>query len=239
MEIPADMNLRHAPAWIDSYSASFPAMSRSFLTVLFFHMAICSVLAISTAFAGLRPDDPEEKLQVEAISDNEWISQLPHVIDVEPGWQECRNNSKQVGPLEYVIAIMTDKEEYVAALERQVPGSLEGFPVVVVVDRSKEWDIKAEQMRAAAKLVIDDPANKWILKIPHVTRMVPSFTTSADSSEPTGPAIQIAVDGCRSIEEVKKSVPKTIGGLPTLYGLVENNLVEMGCGSPRDDDGDD
>ena len=136
----------------------------------------------------------------------------------------------------------TDTDEHEALLENQLPGSLEGFPVVVGVDRSKEWELKGEQMRAKVKPVVDDPANKWILKIPHVIRMDPS-TVPGYGEEPKTGAVSIVVDSGKSIKEVQSKVPKTIGGFPTTFGQVENGIVgecftNTGKGCDRDEDDD-
>src|SRR5260221_13151886 len=75
-------------------------------------------------------NDPEQKAAAKAVSDNEWISNLPYVTDVEAGWFEGRNETNEVTSVEDDIVVMTDSEEHEAILEKQVPGSLEGFPVV-------------------------------------------------------------------------------------------------------------
>jgi len=147
-------------------------------------------------------------------------------------------------PVENNILVSTDTEEHAAILEKQLPGSLEGFPVVVGVDRSKQWEIEGEQMMAKVKPVIDDPSNKWILKIPHVIRMDPSVQT--EYGEPKTGAVAIVVDSGKSIKEVQSKVPKTIGGFPTTFGQVENWSVGecftgngKGCDRDEDDNGAD
>jgi hypothetical protein len=187
-----------------------------------------------------QPSAAEKKAALQAVLDNEWIEKIPYVTDLQPGPLVCCFGTKDERFVDYVIVVMTDTEEHQSLLERQVPGSLEGFRVLVSVDRSKEWDIKREQMMAKAQRVIDDPANKWILKIPHVIRMLPS---SVDTiyREPKTPAVSIAVDSGKYIKEVQSKVPKTIGGYPTRYGWVEgfgecftNN--GKGCNYGEDDD---
>ncbi len=209
-------------------------------------------LTIGLATAGwsgeslFSPDDSEHKAAGKAALDNEWIEKLPYVTDVEPGWAECKNESNEVTSVEDDIVVMTDTEEHEAILEKQLPGSLEGFPVIVVVDRSKQWELDAEHMRAKVQPVIDDQSNKWTLKIPHVTRMEAS-TVKTEYGEPKTGAVAIVVDSGKSIKEVQSKVPKTIGGFPTTYGQVENWSVGecftntgKGCDrNERDDSGDD
>ena len=193
----------------------------------------------------LNPDDPEHKAAEKAVLDNEWIDKIPYVTDVEASCLVGKNEKKEVIAVENAIAVMTDTEEHEALLEKQLPGSLEGFPVTVVVDRSKQWELEAEHMRAKVKPVIDDPSNKWILKIPHVIRMEPS-TVQTEYGEPETGAVAIVVNSGKSIKEVQSKVPKTIGGFPTTFGWVENWLVGecgtnngKGCDGDEDDNGAD
>ena len=210
------------------------------------------VLGLSTGLATaawsgdvrLNPEDPEHRAAAKAALDNEWIEKLPYVSDVEASWLVCPNEKKEMTPVENNILVSTDTEEHAAILEKQLPGSLEGFPVVVGVDRSKQWEIEGEQMMAKVKPVIDDPSNKWILKIPHVIRMDPSVQT--EYGEPKTGAIAIVVDSGKSIKEVQSKVPKTIGGFPTTFGQVENWSVGecftgngKGCDRDEDDNGAD
>src|SRR5258708_37589492 len=160
------------------------------------------------------------KAPLEGVLHNEWIENLPYVTDLQPGREVCCYGKNKAAPVEIVIVVMTDNEDHQALLEKQVPGSLEGFPVVVSVDRSKEWDIERKQMMAKAQPVIDDPANKWILKIPHVIRMQPS-TLNTFYEESTTPAVGIVIDGGKSRTEVEGKVPTTIGGFPTTFGWGE------------------
>ena len=187
-----------------------------------------------------KSNEPEHKAAEKAVSDNEWISNLPYVTGVEAGWEIGKNKSNEVASVENQIIVMTDTEEHQALLENQLPGSLEGFPVTVAVDRSKQWELEAEQMRAMVKPVIDDPSNKWILKIPHVIRMEPS-TVKTEYGEPKTGAVAIVVNSGKSIKEVQSKVPKTIGGFPTTFGMVENWSVgecftNTGKGCDRDED---
>ncbi len=207
-------------------------------------LALVLTVCLATAARserGVKPDAAEKKAALQAVLHNEWIEKLPYVTDLQPGPLVCCFGTKNERFVDYVIVVMTDTEDHKSLLERQVPGSLEGFRVIVLVDRSKEWDIKREQMMAKAQRVIDDPANKWILKIPHVIRMLPS---SVDTiyREPKTPAVGIAVDRGKSIKEVQSKVPKTIGGYPTRFGWVESGLVECftntGKGCDRDEDDD-
>ena len=107
----------------------------------------------------------------------------------------------------------------------------------VGADRSKQRDLEAEQMMAKVQPVIDDPENKWILKIPHATRMLPA-TIRTEDGQSTSPAVGLAVDSGRSIKEVKSKVPKTIGGFPTTFGWVKDGLSECftSTGKGGDDD---
>ncbi len=211
------------------------------------------VLGLSTGLATAawsgqgwyKPNDPEHKAAEKAVLDNEWIEKLPYVTDVEATWLVGQNEKKEVVSVENDIAVTTDTEEHEALLEKQLPGSLEGFPVIVGVDRSKEWELKGEQMRAKVKPVVDDPSNKWILKIPHVIRMEPS-TVPGYGEEPKTGAVAIVVDSGKSIKEVQSKVPKTIGGFPATFGQVENWSVGecftntgKGCDRDEDDDSDD
>jgi hypothetical protein len=192
----------------------------------------------------LDPDDPEHKAAEKAVLDNEWIENLPYVTDVDVTWAVGRNEKKEVISVENVVTVASDTEEHEALLENQLPGSLEGFRVIVVVDRSKQWGLEAEHMTAKVKPVIDDPSNKWILKIPHVVRMEPSTVITKDGEPKTG-AVAIVVDSGKSIKEVQSKVPKTIGGFPTKFGMVDNGLVDCftytgkGCDGDEDDDGAD
>ena len=144
---------------------------------------------------GLDPDDdPQGEAAREAILRNDRIEKLPYVTDVQPGREVCGKGSNAVTSAHYtVIVVETDNEDHVTLLERKVPGSLEGFPVIVGVDHYPQWELEGKQMMAKVQPVIDDPANKWILKIPHVVRMLPA-TTNTDEGEPTSPAVGIAVD---------------------------------------------
>jgi hypothetical protein len=189
---------------------------------------------------GVLPDDPEADAAREVVLRNDWIEKLPYVTDVQPGWEVSGNGPKDLRSAEHKIVVMTDTQDHVTVLEKQVPGSLEGFPVIVVVDRSKQWELESEQMMAKAQHVIDDPANKWILRIPHVMRMLPS-TVQTTYGEPTTPAVGIAVDRGRSIKEVQSKIPKTLGGFPTRFGWVEGLgecFTNTGKGCDRDDDDD-
>ncbi len=208
---------------------------------------ISLVLGLTISFAAAagseerwyKPNDPEHKAAEKAVLDNEWIDKLPYVTDVEATWLVGRNEKNKVISIENAIAVMTDTEEHEAILENQLPGSLEGFPVTVVVDRSPQWELESEQMRAKVKPVIDDPSNKWILKIPHVIRMEPS-TVPGYGEEPKTGAVAIVVDSGKSIKEVQGKVPKTIGGFPATFGQVENGFVDCftntGKGCDRDED---
>ena len=208
---------------------------------------VLSTVLASAAWSGdvrLNPEDPEHRAAAKAALDNEWIEKLPYVSDVEASWLVCPNEKKEMTPVENNILVSTDTEEHAAILEKQLPGSLEGFPVVVGVDRSKQWEIEGEQMMAKVKPVIDDPSNKWILKIPHVIRMGPSVQT--EYGEPKTGAVAIVVDSGKSIKEVQSKVPKTIGGFPTTFGQVENWSVGecftgngKGCDRDEDDNGAD
>ena len=192
---------------------------------------------------GFKLDHAEDEAMEGAISRNEWISKLRYVTGVGPGWELCRDRSNKVTSVEDVILVTTDTEDHVTQLEKKLPGSLEGLPVVVGVDRSKQWELEAQQMRAKVQPVIDDPANKWILKIPHVTRMLPA-TVNTEEGQPSSPAVGIAVDSGRTIKEVKSKIP-TIGGFPTTFGWVDDGLSECftntgkGCDDDETDDSDD
>ena len=187
---------------------------------------------------GFKTDHAEDKAALAAVLDNEWIEKLPYVTDMQPGWKVCPDKSNKVTSVETTIVVMTDTEDHKTLLEKQVPGSLEGFPVIVGVDRTEQWRREGEQMMAKVQPVIDDPANKWILRIPHVTRMLPS-TVTTKFGEPITAVVGIAVDNEKSIKEVQSKVPKTIGGFPTKFGWVDNGsdcFTNTGKGCDRDDD---
>jgi hypothetical protein len=174
------------------------------------------------------PDHTEDEAIEGAISRNEWISKLPYVTSVGPAWGVF-DQSKKVTSVEEDILVTTDTWDHVTLLEKELPGSLEGFPVEVGVDRSKQWELEAEQMRAKAQAVIDDPA-----------------TVNGELDQPTSPAVGIAVDSGRSIKEVKSKVPKTIGGFPTRFGWVEGDGIGecftstgTGCNDDETEDFDD
>lgn len=64
--------------------------------------------------------------------------------------------------------------------------------------------------------VINDPANKWILTIPHVVRMQPSlYDRNYTPGMTLVPAIAIMVGYEDQVKEVEKKVPPTLGGFPT------------------------
>jgi len=168
-----------------------------------------------------KTDRAADKAARKAVLRNLWIEKLPYVTNLESGQLVCGDESKQATPREYVITVMTDTEDHMAQLERQVPGSLEGFRVLVLVDRSEQWNREAQQMIEKARRVVDDPANKWILKIPHVSRMEPS-TAKTKFGEPITPTVAIVVDHRSSLKEVESKVPKTIGGFPTTFGQVDD-----------------
>jgi hypothetical protein len=181
----------------------------------------------------------EAKAALAAVLDNEWIEKLPYVTDLQPGWKECGDESKGPTSVDTNIIVMTDTEDHRALLEKQVPGSLEGFPVVVVVDRTEQWRREGEQMMAKVQPVIDDPANKRFLRIPHVVRMRPS-TVTTKFGEPIRAIIDFVVDNENSIKEAQSKAPKTIGGFQTRFGWVDDGLNECftntGKGCDRDDD---
>jgi hypothetical protein len=188
--------------------------------------------------------DAADKPALAAVLDNDWIEKLPYVTDLQPAWEVCPNQSKGAASVKTrTILVMTDTEDHRALLEKQVPGSLEGFPVIVVVDRTEQWRLEGEKMMAKVQPVIDDPANQWILRIPHVTRMLPS-TVTTKFGEPITAAVGIGVDRGRSIKDVQSKVPKTIGGFPTKFGWVDNGsdcftYTGKGCDRDEDDDNDD
>jgi len=190
-----------------------------------------------------KADRAADKAARKAVLRNLWIEKLPYVTDLESGQLVCGDESKEATPVEFDIVVMTDTEDHKTLLEKQVPGSLEGFPVIVVVDRSEQWNREADQMIAKARPVVDDTANKWILKIPHVTRMEPS-TVKTKYLEPITPAVAIVVDSRRNLKEVQSKVPKTIGGFPTTFGQFDDwgesfNQNRQGDDSNEDDDNDD
>jgi hypothetical protein len=94
-------------------------------------------------------------------------------------------------------------------------------------------------MMAKVQPVIDDPANKWILRIPHVVRMDP-YPVETKFLEPITAVVDIVVDNEKSIKEVQSKVPKTLGGFPTKFGWVDDGrgecLTNTGRGCDRDDD---
>lgn len=185
------------------------------------NLGLTTSLAIAAPLeAGFQPDKATMEAERQAVLHNGWIEKLPYVTDVQPAWQEGRDESKKLMSVDYVIVVMTDTDDHQASLERQVPASLEGFPLVVLVDPYPKWELERKKMMATVKPVIDNPANKWILKVPHVTRMFPA-TINGDHGEPKAPAVGIAVDHGRAIKQVRSEIPK-VGGFPTTFGWVDN-----------------
>ena len=163
-------------------------------------------------------EDPADKPSLAAVLDNDWIEKLPYVTDLQPGWEVCPNKSNPAASVETrTIVVMTDTEDHKALLEKQVPGSLEGFPVVVVVDRTEQYRLEGEKMMAKVQPVIDDPANQRFQRIPHVVRIEPA-TITTEFQEPIRAVIDIVVDSKNSVKEAQSKVPKTIGGFQTRVG---------------------
>jgi len=185
-------------------------------------------------------EDPADKPSLAAVLDNDWIEKLPYVTDLQPGWEVCPNKSNPATSVETrTILVMTDNEDHQALLEKQVPGSLEGFPVMVVVDRTEQYRLEGEKMMAKVQPVIDDPANQRFLRIPRVVRMEPS-TITTKFGEPITAVIDIVIDSRRNLEEVQSKAPKTIGGFQTRIGWAVGAwgvcFPDAGNGCDKEDD---
>jgi hypothetical protein len=129
------------------------------------------------------------------------------------------------------IAVHVDKAENVSTVKQEVPTEIDGFPVVVDAisadleyalehpDHSRDnepYAIADRQVQA----VCDDPANKWILKIPHVDRCAPYLAIGNHRpGEEFQPAVGIMVDYQEDVDAVKDKVPSTLGGFPVEFGV--------------------
>jgi hypothetical protein len=129
------------------------------------------------------------------------------------------------------IAVHVDKAENVSTVKQQVPTEIDGFPVDVHEipadleyalehpDHSRDnepYAIADRQVQA----VCDDPANKWILKIPHVDRCAPYLAIENHRpGEEFQPAVGIMVDYRENVDAVKDKVPSKLGGFPTEFGV--------------------
>jgi hypothetical protein len=75
----------------------------------------------------------------------------------------------------------------------------------------------------------DDPANNWILTIPHVIKCEPTKLRELGPDREALPAVGIIVDREENIESVKRRTPSRLGGFPTEflpdYMEVEGNQV--------------
>jgi hypothetical protein len=96
--------------------------------------------------------------------------------------------------------------------------------IVPIPDRS-ELKLVNKQMQD----VCDDPANKWILTIPHVTKCEPTILRELGPGGEALPAVGIEVDREENIESVKRKTPSILGGFPIQfwpdYMEVEGNQV--------------
>ncbi len=129
------------------------------------------------------------------------------------------------------IAVHVDKAENVGTVKQQAPTEIDGFPVVVYAipadleyalehpDHSHDnepYAIADRQVQA----VCDDPANKWILKIPHVDACAPYLAIENHRpGEEFQPAVGIMVDYRENVEAVKDKVPSKVGGFPVEFGV--------------------
>jgi hypothetical protein len=129
------------------------------------------------------------------------------------------------------IAVHVDKAENVSTVKQQVPMEIDGFPVVVNAipadleyalehpDHSHDnepYAIADRQVQA----VCDGPANKWILKIPHVDSCAPYLAIENHRpGEEFQPAVRIMVDYRENVDAVKDKVPSTLGGFPVEFGV--------------------
>ena len=82
---------------------------------------------------------------------------------------------------------------------------------------------KDEIDQAKAEAVIAH--NHWLLKIPHVKFLAPTFTFD-ERGNYSGPAIEVMVDEDKNIGEVKRKIPTTLGGLPVVVS--PERLMERG-----------
>jgi hypothetical protein len=72
---------------------------------------------------------------------------------------------------------------------------------------------KDEMDRIKAEAVIAH--NDWLLKIPHVTEVQPTFNFDEHDNY-NGPAIAVFVDKDRNISEVQRKIPSKLDGLPVV-----------------------
>src|SRR5271168_1717631 len=84
--------------------------------------------------------------------------------------------------------------------------------IVPIPDRS-ELKLVNKQMQD----VCDDPANKWVLAIPHVVKCNPTILCELGPDGEALPAVGIIVDREENIESVKRKVPSILGGFPTQF----------------------
>jgi hypothetical protein len=78
--------------------------------------------------------------------------------------------------------------------------------------------LKLEQDKMQA--VCDDPANRWILKLPHVSALTPAV--SCRTPHDCEPAISIQVDYPKDVEAVERKTPPTLGGYPVIFHMIHD-----------------
>ena len=112
----------------------------------------------------------------------------------------------------------------VAALAQDGETTMPDGTIVPIPDRS-ELKLVNQQMQDAC----DDPANKWVLTIPHVIKCEPTILRELGPDGEALPAVGIIVDREENIESVKRRAPPKLGGFPTEfwpdYEEVEGNQV--------------
>jgi hypothetical protein len=84
--------------------------------------------------------------------------------------------------------------------------------IVPIPDRS-ELKLVDKQMQG----VCADPANKWVLKLPHVVKCEPSVLRELGPDGKSLPAVGIMIDSEKNIESVKRKAPPMLGGFPTEF----------------------
>ena len=83
--------------------------------------------------------------------------------------------------------------------------------------------LKLEQDKVQA--VCDDLANKWILKLQHVSALTPSL--SCRTSDDCEPAISIQVDYPKDVEVVERNTPPTLGGYPVIFNVIHDPSADV------------
>ena len=84
-------------------------------------------------------------------------------------------------------------------------------------------ELKLEQDKVQA--VCDDPANKWILKLPHVSALSPAASCQTDDDCES--SISIQVDYPKDVEVVQRKTPPTLGGYPVIFDVIHDPSADV------------